>query len=367
MKTEYENRLQRLCAALPEGVCGIIGDDINRRYFTGMKSSAGVVAVFKDAAYLVIDFRYIEKARETVKGCEVIEQKKLYGQLGELIGKHGAKEIWTERDKITLSAFDRMKKGLAECGAPGAQATQLTDGGDLSNIIEKMRQIKSPSEIEAIIKAQRIAENAFENILDFIRPGVSEREIALGLNYHMLKNGAEDISFETIALRGENTSMPHGVPSDSTVQTGDFVLMDFGAVYEGYHSDMTRTVAVGNITGEMEEVYNIVLTAQETALGAVRAGITGKELDNVARSYIAERGYGENFGHGLGHCVGLEIHESPAANTRDETKLAENMVITVEPGIYLPKKFGVRIEDFVAITPDSCNNLTNAPKKLIKL
>ncbi len=366
MKTEYENRLQRLCAALPEGVCGIIGDGINRRYFTGMKSSAGVVAAFKDAAYLVIDFRYIEKARETVTGCEVIEQKKLYEQLGGLIKKHGAKEIWTERDKITLSAFERMKKGLADSGL-SPQAAQLTDGGDLSGIIEKMRQIKSPSEIEAIIKAQRIAENAFENILDFIRPGVTEREIALELNYNMLKNGAEDISFETIALRGENTSMPHGIPSDSIVQTGDFVLMDFGAVYEGYHSDMTRTVAVGNITDEMEEVYNIVSAAQETALGAVRAGITGKELDNVARSYIAEKGYGENFGHGLGHCVGLEIHESPAANTRDETKLAENMVITVEPGIYLPKKFGVRIEDFVAITPNSCNNLTNAPKKLIKL
>ncbi|MDE7294274.1 MAG: aminopeptidase P family protein [Oscillospiraceae bacterium] len=361
MKTEYEDRLQRLCAALPEGVCGIIGDDINRRYFTGMKSSAGVVAVFKDAAYLVIDFRYIEKAREAARGCEVIEQKKLYEQLGELIKKHGAKEIWTERDKVTLSAFDRMKKGLADCGA------QVTNEGDLSNIIEKMRRIKSPAEIEAIIKAQRIAERAFENILDFIRPGVTEREIALELSFNMLKNGAEDISFETIALRGENTSMPHGVPSDSTVQTGDFVLMDFGAVYEGYHSDMTRTVAVGNVTDEMEEIYNIVFAAQEMALRAARAGITGKELDNVARGYISEKGYGENFGHGLGHCVGMEIHESPAANTRDETKLAENMVITVEPGIYLPKKFGVRIEDFVAITPDSCNNLTNAPKNLIKL
>nr|MDE6591657.1 aminopeptidase P family protein [Oscillospiraceae bacterium] len=334
MKTEHESRLQRLCAALPEGVCGIIADDINRRYFTGMKSSAGVVAVFKDAAYLVIDFRYIEKARETVTGCEVIEQKKLYEQLGELIKKHGAKEIWAERDKITLSAFDRMKKGLAHSGALEAQAAQLTDGGDLSGIIEKMRRIKSPSEIETIIKAQRIAENAFENILDFIRPGVTEKDIAIRLNFHMLKNGAEDISFETIALRGENTSMPHGVPSDSPVQTGDFVLMDFGAVYEGYHSDMTRTVAVGNVTEEMEEVYNIVLTAQEMALQAVKQGITGKELDNVARSYISEKGYGEKFGHGLGHCVGLEIHESPAANTRDETPLEENMIITIEPGIY---------------------------------
>lgn len=361
MGTDHKNRLEKLCTALPEGVCGIIGDDINRRYFTGMKSSAGTVAVFKEAAYLIIDFRYIEKARETVTGCEVIEQKKLYEQLRELILKHSAKEIWAERDKVTLSAFESLKKGLEGCGGV------VTEGGNLSEIIGKMRRIKSPDEIEAITAAQRIAEKAFENILNFIKPGVTEREIALELNNYMYRNGAEDISFETIALCGENTSMPHGVPSDRQVRSGELVLMDFGAVCEGYHSDMTRTVALGEPTGEMEQVYGIVLAAQNMALKAARQGITGKELDGIARGYIAEQGYGEAFGHGLGHCVGLEIHEPPAANTRDDTPLEENMVITIEPGIYLPKKFGVRIEDFVAITPNSCNNLTNAPKNLIKL
>ncbi|MCM1577728.1 MAG: aminopeptidase P family protein [Ruminococcus sp.] len=356
-----EERLEKLCAAVPDGVCGIIGDDINRRYFTGMKSSAGIAAVFNNAAYLIIDFRYIEKAREVVKGCQVIKQDKTFEQLSELIKKHNAKSVWVEGEKVTLSAFEKMKKELAGSGA------EVSAEGGLSEIIGKMRRIKSPDETEAITKAQRIAEGAFENILNFIKPGVTERDIALELNFRMLKSGAEDISFETIALCNANTSMPHGVPSDRAVQAGDFVLMDFGAVYDGYHSDMTRMVAVGDVSEEQEKVYNIVLEAQETAIKSARAGITGKALDKIARDFIAQKGYGDNFGHGLGHCVGLEIHESPAANTRDETVLEENMVITVEPGIYLPGKFGVRIEDFVVITPDNCMNLTNAPKNLIKL
>ena len=210
-------------------------------------------------------------------------------------------------------------------------------------------------------------QKAFDEILGFIRPGVTEREIALKLDNCMLENGAEGLSFETIALAGANTSMPHGVPGNYKVKNGDFVLMDFGAVYDGYHSDMTRTVCVGQSSEKMGKIYDIVLKAQLEALKKVKSGITGSELDGYARDIIDESGYGDFFGHSLGHGVGMEIHEFPTASSKSETILKENMVVTVEPGIYLPGEFGVRIEDFVVVTENSHQNLTNCPKKLIIL
>ncbi|MGN0630421.1 MAG: M24 family metallopeptidase, partial [Ruminococcus sp.] len=194
------------------------------------------------------------------------------------------------------------------------------------------------------------------------------RDIQLELDFKMQRLGAEELSFPTIALTGTSTSMPHGVPSaDRKVQKGDFVLMDYGAVVDGYHSDMTRTVAVGKTSEEMERVYNIVLEGQEKALRAARAGITGQQLDAVAREHIAKAGYGENFGHSLGHGVGMEIHEYPNASPKAKQPLCSGNIVTVEPGIYLPGKFGVRIEDFVLITENGCENLTHAPKNMIIL
>ena len=218
-----------------------------------------------------------------------------------------------------------------------------------------------------MIAAQRIAEKGFDHMLCFIKEGKTEKEIQFELDYYMLSNGAEALSFDTIALTGKNTSMPHGVPGDTAVQAGDFVLMDFGAVVNGYHSDMTRTVCVGKPTDEMREVYDIVLKAQLAGLDAVRSGITGSELDGVARKIISDAGYGECFGHSLGHGVGMEIHESPYATPSSSELLESDMIITVEPGIYLPDKFGVRIEDFVVVREDGCFNMTNAPKVLINL
>lgn len=353
-------KIERLAEKLPENSCALVTSDINRRYFTGMKSSAGVLIIFGGAAYLIIDFRYIEKAEETVKDCRVIKQDKLYEQIGGLIKKHGAENVLIENETMTVAELDGLRGRLAP-------ELEIDSGDTLSAAINEMRMIKSAEEIGQITKAQRIAENALENVFDFLKEGVTERETALFLNDCMLRNGAEDISFETIALFGENTSMPHGVPSGRTLKKGEPVLMDFGAVVSGYHSDMTRTVFLGEPTEEAERVYGIVLEAQEKTIAAARAGITGKELDFVARSCIKEYGCGEMFGHGLGHSVGMEIHERPSANTRDETVLRENMIMTVEPGIYLPKKFGIRIEDFVVIKENSCYNLTNAPKNLIKL
>ncbi len=353
-------RIEQLQAKLPPMACALITSDINRRYFTGMKSSAGVVLVFPKAAYLLIDFRYIEKAQAVVADCEVVKLTKKYEQLVELIGKHHAETVWVESDTMTLSEYDSLRENIK--GGISFDAK-----GGLSRLISEMRMIKTDSEIEKITKAQRIAEHALENTLNFIREGVTEKEIALCLNDHMLRNGAEELSFDTIALCGSTTSMPHGVPSDKPLKRGEFILMDFGAVFDGYHSDMTRTVVLGEPSEEAERVYSIVLEAQTRALAAAKAGISCKRLDQVARDFISANGYGECFGHGLGHSVGMEIHESPAANTRDETVLKDNMIMTIEPGIYLPGKFGVRIEDFVVIKQNSCINLTNAPKNLIKL
>lgn len=354
------DRIDKLQEKLPQNSCALVTSDVNRRYFTGMKSSAGAVMIFPDIAYLLIDFRYIEKAQSTVKNCTVIRMTNMYDRINELMKKHDCTQLLIENETMTVAELDRLWDRISA-------EIEIDSGDTLSAIIGDMRMIKSEDDIEKMTCAQRIAEKAFENVLDFIKEGVTEREIALFLNDHMLRNGAEDISFETIALCGQTTSMPHGVPSDRTVKKGDFVLMDFGAVFEGYHSDMTRTVAVGDVSEEMEKVYSIVLEAQNRAINAAKTGITGKRLDQVGRDFIAANGYGECFGHGLGHCVGMEIHESPCANTRDDTILTDNMVITVEPGIYIPGKFGVRIEDFVVIKQNSCINLTNAPKNLIKL
>lgn len=352
------DRINRI--VLPENADGaLITSDINRRYFTGMKSSAGMLLIFKECAYLIIDFRYIEKARNTVKNCTVMEQENLTEQINSLMKKHNAKSLAVESMDMTLSRMSFLEKKFPDI--------EFIKSDELSNNIYDMRTIKSAEEIKKIHKAQEIAEKAFDEILGFISPGVTEREIALKLDSCMLENGAEGLSFETIALAGANTSMPHGVPGNYNVKNGDFVLMDFGAVYDGYHSDMTRTVCVGQPSEKMGKIYDIVLKAQLEALKKVKSGITGSELDGYARDIIDESGYGDFFGHSLGHGVGMEIHEFPTASSKSETILKENMVVTVEPGIYLPGEFGVRIEDFVVVTENSHQNLTNCPKKLIIL
>lgn len=352
------DRINRI--VLPENADGaLITSDINRRYFTGMKSSAGMLLIFKECAYLIIDFRYIEKARNTVKNCTVMEQENLTEQINSLMKKHNAKSLAVESMDMTLSRMSFLEKKFPDI--------EFIKSDELSNNIYDMRTIKSAEEIEKIHKAQEIAEKAFDEILGFISLGVTEREIALKLDSCMLENGAEGLSFETIALAGANTSMPHGVSGNYKVKNGDFVLMDFGAVYDGYHSDMTRTVCVGQPSEKMGKIYDIVLKAQLEALKKVKSGITGSELDGYARDIIDESGYGDFFGHSLGHGVGMEIHEFPTASSKSETILKENMVVTVEPGIYLPGEFGVRIEDFVVVTENSHQNLTNCPKKLIIL
>ncbi|MFT3951484.1 MAG: aminopeptidase P family protein [Oscillospiraceae bacterium] len=353
------NRLERLRAAVPTAAdCFLITDAVNRRYFTGMKSSAGTLAVFRDAAYLIIDGRYYEKAKSSVTGCEVVLQKKLYDQLGVLFSRHNTRRAAVEIDTVTLRECAALKKELP---------VKLSDGGELSDVINAMRMIKTPEEIAHITAAQRIAERAFAALLPEIRAGVTERALALKLDFLMLSGGAEALSFDTIALTGAATSMPHGVPSERVVKNGDFVLLDFGAVVNGYHSDMTRTVCAGEPTEKMRAVYDTVLAAQEAGLAAVRAGVCAGDADKAARDVIAKAGWGDCFGHSLGHGVGLEIHEAPNLTPAGKAVLAPGMVVTVEPGIYLPKEFGVRIEDFVVVTETGGENLTLCPKELLCL
>ena len=218
-----------------------------------------------------------------------------------------------------------------------------------------------------MVAAQRIAERALEDILREIRPGVTEKEIAARLQYLMLHYGAEDMSFDPIVVSGPNGSLPHGVPSEKEIRSGEFVTMDFGCIHQGYCSDMTRTVAVGSVTEEMRTVYETVLRAQAAGIAAAAAGVTGREVDGAARRVIEDAGYGPYFGHSFGHGVGVEIHESPNASPRNETPLPAGAVISAEPGIYLPGKLGVRIEDVIVLKDGGCTDITLAPKELIVL
>ena len=236
--------------------------------------------------------------------------------------------------------------------------------------IESLRQTKDEAELQALEDAQRIAERALAEILNEVRPGAVEREIAAKLQYLMLHFGASDKSFDPIVVSGPNGSLPHGVPSDKVIHSGEFVTMDFGCVYHGYCSDMTRTVAVGYATDEMRRIYNAVLDAQKAGIAAaraVRAGVTGKAVDAAARAVIQEAGYGNYFSHSFGHGVGVEIHEQPTASSLNDKPLPAGAVISAEPGIYIPGKLGVRIEDVVVVTEDGCRNLMTAPKELLIL
>lgn len=343
------------------GDCGIITDGIDRRYFTGMKSSSGTLLVFPEKSYLIIDFRYIEKARSVVKDCEVLLEERgegRYAQINELLSVHGAKTVAIDSQTCTVSELAAYREKLG---------AQIPGDGRFAKLIRQLRMVKTPEEIQRTIAAQRIAEQGFEHMLGFIREGRTEREMQLELDYFMLSHGAEGLSFDTIVLSGANTSLPHGVPGDRKVQSGEFVLMDFGAVVEGYHSDMTRTVCVGEPTDKMKRVYDIVLRAQKASLDALRAGISGSELDAAARDIITAEGFGECFGHSLGHGVGMEIHEDPYASPSSKAALPEGSIVTIEPGIYIEGEFGVRIEDFAVVKSGGCENMTLAPKELISL
>ena len=334
--------------------------EANRFYASGFHSAGtdGAALVTRNKSYYFTDARYTEAAGRALQGAELRESKPGRGYtvlVREVAEAEGLRKVGFEDACMTVQDYERYRKALP---------CELVPASDL---LSDLRRVKDREELEAMIAAQRIAERALADILAELRPGVTEREIAARLQYLMLHYGAEDKSFDPIVVSGPNGSLPHGVPSEKVIQSGEFVTMDFGCVYHGYCSDMTRTVAVGSVTEEMRTVYETVLRAQEAGIAAARAGVTGRDVDGAARQVIAGAGYGEYFGHGFGHGVGVEIHEAPTASQANDKPLPAGAVISAEPGIYLPGRLGVRIEDVILLRPDGCENLTRAPKELLVL
>lgn len=353
------SRIKTLAELLPDDAdAALIVSNENRRYFTDFVSSLGYLLVTRAEAYLLVDFRYAEAALAKAKDCTVCAFEKLSDTMAGLIKKHGVQNVLFEGSAFTVNEAKKMSNLLSEYGAH----SQKDD--TLDRITGRMRIVKTADEVEKIIKAQRITEQAFEDTLSKLSAGMTERDVALDLEYRMRKLGADGISFDLIVISGEKTSMPHGTPDKKQICKGDFVTFDIGATFEGYHSDMTRTVVMGEASEKQKFVYQTVLEAQLRGLQKVKAGVSCGEVDEAARSYIYQAGFEGKFGHSTGHGVGLEIHEAPSVSPKNDKILKSGMVITVEPGIYLEGEFGVRIEDMVVVTSDGCMNLTNFPKEL---
>jgi len=380
IKQRIEN-IQRSLQQKDEPSAFLIISEINRRYLTNISTSSGYIIITPENKYFFTDSRYIEFAKKSLGNVYIVDEypkqydeKKYYKNL---LKKENIKNILYEENRIyfkTKKDFDKIFKGFT-----------LTES---DNLIEKMREVKDYTEIENIKKAQNITDITFKHILNVISENINnitEKDIAVELEYFMKKNGAENLAFDIIAVSGKKSSYPHGHPENIKLSKG-FLTMDFGAKYDGYCTDMTRTICIGKPDKKMIDVYKIVEFAQLSALEMIKSGILGIEVDKVARDIIRNAGYGDNFGHGLGHSLGLEIHENPgfpkSESEEDKKKrpkkskkelekekliLVENMVITLEPGIYIENEFGVRIEDTIIVKNDGCLNLMKSKKELIEL
>lgn len=352
------NQIEFLQSKLLKNSAFLVISPENRSYLTDFPSSKGYLIISKTKCVFLIDARYIEAAQMHSKNCdEIVELKRTVADLNKAVKELGIKKFYTESKMISHSLFSFLSKSLSVPVIPDK----------LDNLLTDLRREKRGYEKERILKAQGIAEKAFEHILKFIKPGVTEIDIRLELEFFMLKNGAESMSFETIVVSGKNTSLPHGVPSEKKVETGDFVTMDYGVFKEGYCSDMTRTVAVGCVSDKQAEVYNTVLTAQLEGLKKIKAGEKCYNVDLAAREIIEKAGYGKFFGHATGHGIGIEVHEAPVVSPKSKETLRTGDIISCEPGIYIPSTFGVRIEDLAFVTETGCENLTKSKKSLIIL
>ncbi len=343
---------------LESGEAVLIKSDAGRFYLTGFPSSAGIVVITKNTACLFIDFRYFEKAEREVKDFKVILLQKTFPQLNKFFEEEKIGRVYTECDNITLNEFYLYKNGIT--------SAEFLSDNKFGELILNLRSIKTAGEIKNIKEAQRITDDTFSYILNKIEAGKTEKEIALDMEFYLRRQGSDGVAFDFIVVSGKNSSLPHGVPTDKKIEKGDFITMDFGARVNGYLSDMTRTVAVGNVNDQQKAVYETVLKAQKIAFSNIKPNVKCKYVDKAVRDFI-EKSYPDCFGHGLGHSVGIEIHENPSFNTRCETALMPGMVLTVEPGIYLQNKFGVRIEDMAVITENGFENITNSKKELITL
>ena len=345
------NHFEKIAAKLPEyGLDAMLVNSEPGEFYAAGFHGEGVALVTPGKTWYYTDSRYIEAAEQLVKGAEVdlgLRGKSYAALVAELCAAHGVKKLGFEEQYMSVAAYNRWTDAVKVEFVPASAL--------LSGLLAAMKE------------AQRLTDAAFTEILNDIKPGAAECEIAAKLTYYMARMGAERNSFDPIVACGANGSKPHAIPSQKKIEKGHFVTMDFGCVVGGYCSDMTRTVAVGEPTDEMKLVYDTVLKAQLDSIAAVRAGVPGADIHAVAAKVIGDAGYGDYFGHGLGHSVGIEIHEDPGFAPRCDKPIPAGAVITVEPGIYLPGKFGVRIEDMVRLTENGCEDLTHSPKELIVL
>lgn len=330
----------------------------NRLYAAQYRVAEGVAVVTREGAYYFTDSRYIEAAEKNLKGFTVRMThpgSSEIERINEVIGEHTIKKLGFEENDMTYGDYLRYNEALHAVLVP------------MQAKIDAFRATKEPWEIELMRKAQAITDQTFSELCKIIQAGMTEKELEAELLYRLYKHGAEGLSFDPIVVSGPNTSLPHGVPGERKLEFGDFITMDFGCIYGGYCSDMTRTVALGFVSEEMDKVYKTVLKAQLAGIAATKAGVAGRDIDGTARKVIADAGYGDYFGHGYGHSLGILIHEAPNANTRNDQPMPAGAVVSAEPGIYLPGKFGVRIEDVTVITETGCEVLTKSPKNLIIL
>lgn len=336
----------------------ILTDEVTQHWASGFAFTDGLVLVTERETLLLTDPRYIEAARSGVYADvrAVLAEKTMLGSAADALREQGVKTLCYDGKRTTVSQLHGMEEAFG--GMTLREETGLCDA---------LRKIKSPKEIESIRIAQSITDAAFTHICSVLHVGMTESEVAAELEYFMRRNGADGLAFETIAVSGKKSSLPHGVPGNVPLTENAFLTMDYGARYNGYCSDMTRTVVLGRASDEMKTVYQTVLNAQKAAIAAMRPGATGREVDTAARDLITAAGYGEYFGHGTGHSLGLEIHEGPNSNRRSEEAFVPFELQTSEPGIYLEGRFGVRIEDLLLVTENGCEDLTKSEKRLIEL
>lgn len=352
-------RILNLQKLLNDNEAFLITSDSNRFYLTEFNSSAGIVLITKTKAVFFIDFRYFEKAKSVVHSCDARLYDKGDKDIYDFCKQENIKKIFIETSFVSLSKYSYYRSLFEDI--------EISKENTLDNALFEMRAVKSERELKFMKEAQSLTEKTFDYILPRITVGRTERQIMLDMEFFMRSLGADGVSFDFIVVSGKNSAMPHGVPTDKKIEKGDFVTMDFGARVNGYCSDMTRTVAIGAINKEQQAVYDTVLKAQISACNAIKAGDICSDIDKVARDIIYNAGYKGCFGHSLGHSVGIDIHESPTLSPSCKAVLKVGNVVTVEPGIYIENKFGVRIEDMVCVTNQGCINLTNSNKDLIIL
>jgi Xaa-Pro aminopeptidase len=358
MKMERVERARQLFESFDIDAM-LVTSSSNRFYLSGFKGSSGVLLITKDEAILVTDFRYKTQAAEQAQGYRVVmHTSPIPEEIAKLTKELSINKLGFEQDDLTFSAYRTYDNHLKSA------STELVP---VSGLVEKLRLIKDESEIKIVKDAASIADAAFSHIINFIRPGLTEREVSNELEFFMRKNGATSSSFDIIVASGYRSALPHGVASDKVIETGELVTLDFGAYYKGYCSDITRTVAIGNVSDELKEIYQIVYDAQMLGMKGIKPGMTGKEADALTRDYIASKGYGDYFGHSTGHGIGLDVHEGPALSVKSDTVLEPGMLVTVEPGIYVSGLGGVRIEDDALITKDGNESLTHSTKSLITI